>query len=70
MVAVGGLSAAYAVTLVGSTQAYLAVARTVHVGAALTPADVSTVRITADPPCGPSRPAGSTRCSAATPRSS
>lgn len=49
LIAVGGLAAAYAVTLVGSTRTYLAVARPVAVGAALVPADVTTVRITTDP---------------------
>ncbi len=49
LVAVGGLVAAYAVTLVGTTKAYLAVARPVAIGATLTSADVTTARITADP---------------------
>ena len=53
MVAVGGLTAAYALTLVGSTKGYLAVARPVAVGSALTAADVTTVRITADPALRP-----------------
>lgn len=49
LVSVGGLAAAYAVTLVGKTDSYLAVARAVPVGAALSAADVTTVRITVDP---------------------
>ena len=53
MVAVGGLTAAYAVTLVGSSKAYLAVARPVAVGTVITTADITTVRITADPALRP-----------------
>src|SRR6266511_2098440 len=52
-VAVGGLATAYAVTLVGDIHAYLAVARPVHVGAALTASDMTTVSITADPALRP-----------------
>jgi len=53
LVAVGGLVAAYAVTLVGTSRAYLAVARDVSQGAVLSGADLTVVRISADPALHP-----------------
>jgi hypothetical protein len=49
LVATGGLTAAYAVTLVGATNAYLAVTRTVPAGSQLTSADLTVVQISTDP---------------------
>jgi hypothetical protein len=53
MVAVGALVAAYAVTLVGSSRHYLAVAQPVAVGAEITAADLTIVRLTTDPALSP-----------------
>lgn len=53
LIATGGLSAAYAVTLVGSTHAYLAVAREVQAGSKIEAADLAVVRISADPALRP-----------------
>jgi len=53
MVAVGALVAAYAVTLVGSSRHYLAVAEPVAVGAEITAADLTIVRLTTDPALRP-----------------
>lgn len=49
LVATGGLSAAYAITLVGSTNAYISVRLEVQAGAKITEADVTQVRMSADP---------------------
>jgi flagella basal body P-ring formation protein FlgA len=49
LVATGGLSAAYAVTLVGSTSSYLVVARHIDAGAKITDSDLSIARISSDP---------------------
>lgn len=53
LVATGGLSAAYAITLVGSTNSYLAVGQQVQAGAKITSADLTTVRISTDPALRP-----------------
>lgn len=53
LVATGGLSAAYAVTTVGTTHEYLAVARPVAVGVVVTAQDLTRVRITTDPALRP-----------------
>jgi hypothetical protein len=49
LVATGGLSAAYAITLVGSTNSYIAVYKEVQAGAKITDADVTSVRMSTDP---------------------
>jgi hypothetical protein len=49
LVAVGGLVAAYAVSAVGHTRLYLAVAHHVDVGAVIGNADLTTVRVSTDP---------------------
>ncbi|MBX6749189.1 MAG: flagellar biosynthesis protein FlgA [Micromonosporaceae bacterium] len=49
LIATGGLTAAYAVTLVGGTHAYLAVGREVQAGTRITEDDLVVVRISADP---------------------
>jgi SAF domain len=49
LVATGGLSAAYAITLVGSTASYLVVSRPVDAGAQITEADLAIARISTDP---------------------
>ena len=53
LIATGGLSAAYAVTLVGSTNAYLAVARDVEAGSQIEQSDLTVVRISTDPALRP-----------------
>lgn len=53
LIATGGLSAAYAVTLVGGTNAYLAVGRSVQAGSKLEAADLTVVRISGDPALRP-----------------
>jgi hypothetical protein len=53
LIATGGLSAAYAVTQVGSTNSYLAIAREVQAGAEIAAADLTVVRISADPALRP-----------------
>jgi SAF domain len=53
LVATGGLSAAYAITLVGSTDSYLAISRPVAAGTQITLADLATVRISSDPTLRP-----------------
>lgn len=53
LIATGGLSAAYAVTLVGGTNAYLAVSRSVQAGSRLAAADLTVVRISGDPALRP-----------------
>jgi Flp pilus assembly protein CpaB len=49
LIATGGLTAAYAVTLVGETHAYLAVAQEVQAGSRIARDDLVVVRISADP---------------------
>lgn len=53
LVATGGLSAAYAISLVGSTNAYLAVNRHIEAGARVEASDLLTVRISLDPALRP-----------------
>jgi len=53
LIATGGLTAAYAVTLVGATNAYLAVARSVPAGSPIAAADLTVVQINADPALRP-----------------
>lgn len=53
LVATGGLSAAYAITLVGSTGSYIGISRTVDAGAKISAADLVAVRISADPALRP-----------------
>jgi hypothetical protein len=53
LVALGGLVAAWAITLVGSTHPYLAVVRQVQVGAVVAQADLTTVGISGDPALRP-----------------
>jgi hypothetical protein len=53
LVATGGLSAAYAITLVGSTKAYLAVSHEVQAGNQIKAADLTVVRISTDPALHP-----------------
>lgn len=53
LVATGGLSATYAITLVGSTTSYLAVNKKISAGAQITASDLVTVRISGDPSLRP-----------------
>lgn len=61
LVATGGLSAAYAITLVGSTASYVVVSRHVDAGSKIAGADLAIARISSDPllrPIPASRQAG------------
>ncbi len=53
LVATGGLSAAYAISLVGSTSSFLAVSKTIQAGSRIGPSDLVTVRISSDPSLRP-----------------
>jgi hypothetical protein len=53
LIATGGLTAAYAVTLIGGTHAYLAVAREIQAGSRISQDDLVVVRISGDPALRP-----------------
>ncbi|GLW34476.1 SAF domain-containing protein [Actinoplanes regularis] len=53
LIAVGGLVVWRVVTSIGTTEQYLAIARPVQIGSAVTADDLTTVRITADPALKP-----------------